>query len=209
MDASRAGLLTARVGHPADGPPRPGPPPQRGHRGHRPPGRGAVRPARPGPAALRVPDPTPSPTADGRRSTDDAVDGLLQAYAELLPAVNTLVGHHFTRTLVRVALDHVERRARTGSARRSGTASAPTGPPAPTLPGCVDATAGEARPMTGTPRPPRTGRTAVRRPRVGISLEAGRPGPRRPTSPPGPRRPSSSARCSTPSPPATTWSTGR
>ena len=38
----------------------------------------------------------------------DAVDGLLQAYAELLPAVNTLVGHHFTRTLVRVALDHVE-----------------------------------------------------------------------------------------------------
>ena len=40
---------------------------------------------------------------------DDAVDGLLQAYAELLPAVNTLVGHHFTRTLVRVALDHVER----------------------------------------------------------------------------------------------------
>jgi DNA-binding transcriptional MerR regulator len=39
----------------------------------------------------------------------DAVDGLLRAYAELLPAVNTLVGHHFTRTLVRVALDHVER----------------------------------------------------------------------------------------------------
>jgi DNA-binding transcriptional MerR regulator len=36
------------------------------------------------------------------------VDGLLQAYAELLPAVNTLVGHHFTRTLVKVALDHVE-----------------------------------------------------------------------------------------------------
>ena len=41
--------------------------------------------------------------------SDDSVDGLLQAYAELLPAVNTLVGHHFTRTLVRVALDHVER----------------------------------------------------------------------------------------------------
>ena len=32
----------------------------------------------------------------------------MQAYAELLPAVNTLVGHHFTRTLVKVALDHVE-----------------------------------------------------------------------------------------------------
>ena len=29
--------------------------------------------------------------------------------SELLPAVNTLVGHHFTRTLVRVALEHVER----------------------------------------------------------------------------------------------------
>ena len=45
------------------------------------------------------------PTTSG----DPAVDGLLQAYAELLPAVNTLVGHHFTRTLVKVALDHVER----------------------------------------------------------------------------------------------------
>ena len=42
------------------------------------------------------------------RTGDPSVDGLLQAYAELLPAVNTLVGHHFTRTLVRVALDHVE-----------------------------------------------------------------------------------------------------
>ncbi|MGH9081458.1 MAG: MerR family transcriptional regulator [Acidimicrobiales bacterium] len=40
---------------------------------------------------------------------DADVDGLLQAYAELLPAVNTLVGHHFTRTLVKTALDHVER----------------------------------------------------------------------------------------------------
>ena len=40
---------------------------------------------------------------------DPAVDGLLQAYADLLPAVNTLVGHHFTRTLVKVALDYVER----------------------------------------------------------------------------------------------------
>jgi len=38
-----------------------------------------------------------------------AVDGLVRAYAELLPAVNTLVGHHFTRTLVKVALEHVER----------------------------------------------------------------------------------------------------
>ena len=52
---------------------------------------------------------TPAGTADvGARTGDAAVDGLLQAYAELLPAVNTLVGHHFTRTLVRVALEHVE-----------------------------------------------------------------------------------------------------
>ncbi len=36
------------------------------------------------------------------------VDRLLQAYAELLPAVTTLVAHHFTRTLVKAALDHVE-----------------------------------------------------------------------------------------------------
>jgi precorrin-6B methylase 2 len=37
------------------------------------------------------------------------VDRLLQAYAELLPAVNTLVANHFTRTLVTTALDYVER----------------------------------------------------------------------------------------------------
>jgi DNA-binding transcriptional MerR regulator len=47
-------------------------------------------------------------TTRGPVGDDPAVEGLLQAYAELLPAVNTLVGHHFTRTLVRVALDHVE-----------------------------------------------------------------------------------------------------
>ena len=42
-------------------------------------------------------------------SADPDTDRLLQAYSELLPAVNTLVGHHFTRTLVKTALDHVER----------------------------------------------------------------------------------------------------
>jgi DNA-binding transcriptional MerR regulator len=36
------------------------------------------------------------------------IERLLRAYSELLPAVNALVGHHFTRTLVNVALDHVE-----------------------------------------------------------------------------------------------------
>jgi DNA-binding transcriptional MerR regulator len=54
----------------------------------------------------RLPDALAQRASEGE---GDAVDGLLQAYAELLPAVNTLVGHHFTRTLVRVALDHVER----------------------------------------------------------------------------------------------------
>jgi DNA-binding transcriptional MerR regulator len=39
---------------------------------------------------------------------DVDVDQLLRAYSELLPAVDALVGHHFTRTLVKVALDHVE-----------------------------------------------------------------------------------------------------
>jgi DNA-binding transcriptional MerR regulator len=41
-------------------------------------------------------------------SADQDTDRLLQAYSELLPAVNTLVGYHFTRTLVKTALDHVE-----------------------------------------------------------------------------------------------------
>jgi DNA-binding transcriptional MerR regulator len=56
-------------------------------------------------APLRRGDPT-----DGSGAPDDEphIDRLLQAYAELLPAVNTLVGHHFTRTLVAVALDHIE-----------------------------------------------------------------------------------------------------
>jgi DNA-binding transcriptional MerR regulator len=74
---------------------------------------------------------------------DPAVDGLLQAYAELLPAVNTLVGHHFTRTLVKVALDHVEQ---VGSAeerravwdRIEAEGSDPVGPDA--LAGAADGT---------------------------------------------------------------------
>jgi DNA-binding transcriptional MerR regulator len=51
----------------------------------------------------------PDALADGAPvDADTGVDALLQAYTELLPAVDTLVGHHFIRTLVRVALDHVE-----------------------------------------------------------------------------------------------------
>jgi DNA-binding transcriptional MerR regulator len=49
-----------------------------------------------------------SPTDADTGATGPDVDRLLQAYAELLPAVNTLVGHHFTRTLIKVALDHVD-----------------------------------------------------------------------------------------------------
>ncbi len=59
------------------------------------------------PDALSHPDHATGPLAG--RTGDPAVDGLLQAYGELLPAVTTLVGHHFSRALVRVALDHVER----------------------------------------------------------------------------------------------------
>ncbi len=56
------------------------------------------------------PDALAHPTAGHQvqATGDAAVDGLVQAYAELLPAVTTLVGHHFTRTLVKVALAHVE-----------------------------------------------------------------------------------------------------
>jgi DNA-binding transcriptional MerR regulator len=58
-----------------------------------------------------VPDALSHPTTGppGGTTGDPAVDGLLQSYVELLPAVTTLVGHHFARTLVKAALDHVER----------------------------------------------------------------------------------------------------
>ena len=46
--------------------------------------------------------------ADETGSETGDVDRLVQAYGELLPAVNTLVANHFTRTLVNAALDHVD-----------------------------------------------------------------------------------------------------
>jgi DNA-binding transcriptional MerR regulator len=49
---------------------------------------------------------SPSSGEAGPGSPD--IDELLRAYEELLPAVTTLVGHHFTRALVKAALDHVE-----------------------------------------------------------------------------------------------------
>jgi DNA-binding transcriptional MerR regulator len=69
--------------------------------------RGPLRQAQP-------PTDAPSESGDGKVvdgggvEDESHIERLLQAYSELLPAVNTLVGHHFTRTLVRVALDHVE-----------------------------------------------------------------------------------------------------
>ncbi len=79
-----------------------------------------------------------------RRQSGGADDAtrLVQAYAELLPAVNTLVGHHFNRALLHAAFDHIEaegtddeRRAVwaeaatvvAGADRRSGTPD-PAGP---------------------------------------------------------------------------------
>jgi DNA-binding transcriptional MerR regulator len=50
-------------------------------------------------------------TGDDGDSPGADIERLLQAYEELLPAVTTLVGHHFTRALVRSALDHVEQEA--------------------------------------------------------------------------------------------------
>jgi DNA-binding transcriptional MerR regulator len=47
----------------------------------------------------------PSGAAD---ATEREISTLLLAYEQLLPAVTTLVGHHFARALVKAALDHVE-----------------------------------------------------------------------------------------------------
>jgi DNA-binding transcriptional MerR regulator len=46
--------------------------------------------------------------AEGEVPAQRGVEELLEAYQQLLPAVTMLVGHHFTRSLVRAALDHVE-----------------------------------------------------------------------------------------------------
>ncbi len=46
--------------------------------------------------------------AAGPGGDGSEIEDLLLAYEQLLPAVTTLVGHHFTRALVKAALDHVE-----------------------------------------------------------------------------------------------------
>ncbi len=64
------------------------------------------------------PDVRPATPGDADRTSVGApVERLLQAYAELLPAVDTLVAHHFTRTLVQAALDHVEQVGTEGERR--------------------------------------------------------------------------------------------
>lgn len=49
----------------------------------------------------------PAPDSPGDRDGSNAAT-LVQAYSELLPAIDDLVGHHFTRTLLKTALDHIE-----------------------------------------------------------------------------------------------------
>lgn len=52
------------------------------------------------------------PASDVPSETNGAgseIGTLLRAYSQLLPAVTRLAGHHFARTLVKVALEHVER----------------------------------------------------------------------------------------------------
>ncbi len=93
---------------------------------------GAVPPDGAGPSDRATPDNGDDPGA--------AIDQLLRAYEELLPAVTTLVGHHFTRALMKAALDHVEQVA-TDDERRAiwdqisieaaGGVSVPEADPAP------------------------------------------------------------------------------
>ncbi len=52
--------------------------------------------------------PRRAPTPDGDGTDGDGADRLVAAYAALLPAVTTLVRHHFTRELLRAALAHIE-----------------------------------------------------------------------------------------------------
>lgn len=67
--------------------------------------RGSLREQDPGEQNPGEQDP-----ADQNTAQDDeaGTQRLVEAYTQLLPAVTTLVGHHFTRTLLKAALDHIE-----------------------------------------------------------------------------------------------------
>ncbi|HUY66958.1 MAG TPA: MerR family transcriptional regulator [Acidimicrobiales bacterium] len=74
---------------------------------------------------------------------DPGIDRLLLAYSELLPAVNDLVGHHFTRALVKAALDHVEQ---VGSDAERQAVWGRVGSDEPTAPGGREAPAAVSSP---------------------------------------------------------------
>ena len=79
--------------------------------------------------------------AAGPGSDRSEIEDLLLAYEQLLPAVTTLVGHHFTRALVKAALDHVEQVGSDDERRAVWSQAGFTGP--------VDDPGGQAR---GHPR---------------------------------------------------------
>ncbi len=89
----------------------------------------------------------------------DPVARLLQAFEELLPAVDSLVGHHFTRTLLQAALAHVDQVGsedeRTAVWNRLEQPPAPPAPPASEMPRAAatsDAGSGVGT-ATATPAP--------------------------------------------------------
>lgn len=83
-----------------------------------------------------------APTGPTSGDEPSAADRLVQAYSELLPAVDTLVRVHFVRTLVSAALEHVEQSGsdaeRQAVVRQVGQAGGrspePAEQPAPVLP---------------------------------------------------------------------------
>ena len=137
--------------------------------------RGPLRRAQPADGA------GPPPTGPG---DEPHIERLLQAYAELLPAVNTLVGHHFTRTLIRAALDHVDQVGSDAEHAPSGTGPGSTWPAGRPGPGRPPAPGHEhvvpARPSgPGPPGDPTPGGRGgrVRRGRAAGRSGEDRPGP--------------------------------
>jgi DNA-binding transcriptional MerR regulator len=72
--------------------------------------RGSLREQGPEEPTVGEPGPGKQDATDGDPNQEDAAgtQRLVEAYTQLLPAVTTLVGHHFTRTLLKAALDHIE-----------------------------------------------------------------------------------------------------
>lgn len=72
--------------------------------------RGSLREQDPGEQGRGQQNPGNLSPAEHDPAQDDeaGTQRLVEAYTQLLPAVTTLVGHHFTRTLLKAALDHIE-----------------------------------------------------------------------------------------------------